>query len=351
MKDAWYETHLAGVAASRPFSFTYDGQPAAQWLPQWSVTVADERLDTHRTRRTLTWTDPKTGLEVRCVAVDYADYPLQMPGGGVIIAVGWPGQWTGSFTRDAATGLTVRAGQQLTQLHLRPGEEIRTPLIALLFSRGDDVVAAQNLWRRWYRVHNLPRREGQPQAPTTIVTVLGDEAERKEFQALVDGGVPIDILWRDAGGTRETVWFQAGDGPFNEPGMVWLNSGTWEIDTAKYPQGFRPLSDWAHARDIQFMLWFEPERVGDPNSWLGKNHPEWLLPGRPCSTKATRRHGSGSPGSSTAPPRATAWSRPSGARMAATPPRPTASAASIRRRCTESHILIWKARRPYPART
>jgi alpha-galactosidase len=29
---------------------------------------------------------------------------------------------------------------------------------------------------------------------------------------------------------------------------------------------------------MQFVLWFEPERVGDPNSWLGKNHPEWLLP-------------------------------------------------------------------------
>ena len=28
----------------------------------------------------------------------------------------------------------------------------------------------------------------------------------------------------------------------------------------------------------KFMLWFEPERVGDPNSWLGKNHPQWLLP-------------------------------------------------------------------------
>ena len=26
------------------------------------------------------------------------------------------------------------------------------------------------------------------------------------------------------------------------------------------------------------MLWFEPERVGNPNSWLAKNHPEWLLP-------------------------------------------------------------------------
>ena len=30
---------------------------------------------------------------------------------------------------------------------------------------------------------------------------------------------------------------------------------------------------------MQFLLWFEPERVGNPNSWLGKNHPEWLLPG------------------------------------------------------------------------
>jgi hypothetical protein len=37
--------------------------------------MADERLDANRTRRTLAWTDPKTGLEVRCVAVDYADYP------------------------------------------------------------------------------------------------------------------------------------------------------------------------------------------------------------------------------------------------------------------------------------
>jgi alpha-galactosidase len=30
---------------------------------------------------------------------------------------------------------------------------------------------------------------------------------------------------------------------------------------------------------MKFVLWFEPERVGDPNSWLGKHHPEWLLPG------------------------------------------------------------------------
>ena len=34
------------------------------------------KLDDQRTERTLTWTDPKTGLEVRCVSVDYSDFPV-----------------------------------------------------------------------------------------------------------------------------------------------------------------------------------------------------------------------------------------------------------------------------------
>jgi len=347
-----------------PFSFMYDGKSFRDLA--WKPARASRKLDDSRTEHTLTYADDKTGLDVRCVAVEYHDFPavewtvsfknrgtsstpileriqgldsrfergsdgefvlhgikgdferaegyepwrqtlapqavatfappgsgkscdgpkgwpyfnLQYPGGGVILAVGWPGQWSCAFTRDNAAGLRIQAGQELTRLILKPGEEIRTPLIALLFWQGADVVEAQNLWRRWFRAHNLPQIEGQPQGPTTIVTVLGDDAERSELQALVDGGVPVDILWRDAGGTRETVWFKLGPDPlpFQHPGMIWLNSGTWEIDTAKYPRGFRPLSDWAHARGMQLMLWFEPERVGDPNSWLGKHHPEWLLP-------------------------------------------------------------------------
>ena len=66
---------MAGVKAALPFSFTYGGQPSALLLAEWPVQVANERLDAKRTRRTLTWTDPKTGLEVRCVAVEYLDYP------------------------------------------------------------------------------------------------------------------------------------------------------------------------------------------------------------------------------------------------------------------------------------
>ena len=206
-------------------------------------------------------------------------FNLQYPSGGLILAVGWPGQWACSFTRDHATGLRIQAGQELTHLILKPGEEIRTPLIALLFWQGTDVVEAQNLWRRWYVAHNMPRVDGKPQPAVAQIQVGGGEKDIAYVQRFLDAGIHVDLCWRDAGGTRESVWFQAGAGPFQEPGMVWLNSGTWEIDTAKYPNGFRPFADWIHARGMQFVLWFEPERVGDPNSWLGKNHPEWLLPG------------------------------------------------------------------------
>jgi len=57
-------------------------------------------------------------------------------------------------------------------------------------------------------------------------------------------------------------------------------TGTWEIDKQRFPNGFKPIADWIHAKGKKFIVWFEPERVGDSNSWLAKNHPEWLLGGR-----------------------------------------------------------------------
>ena len=207
-------------------------------------------------------------------------FNLQTPGGGVILAVGWPGQWEATFTRDASAGLSVKAGQQLTHLCLKPGEEIRTP---------SDRAAVLAGRRR--------RASAEPLAP--LVSRPRPAADRRQaaaaddpdssgrlarnwpsVQAFLDAGIQLDLCWRDAGGAATPGIPVSPDGPFTEPkDMIWLNSGTWEIDTEKYPQGFKPFSDWVRAHGMQFLLWFEPERVGDPNSWLGKNHPEWLLPG------------------------------------------------------------------------
>ncbi len=363
----WAESAMFSEAGQRPFNFVIDGKTFGERLEGWKHKSEIRELDAERREHMLTWNDGRTGLQVRCVVVTYADSPvvewtlwlkntgeantpiieniqgldftferegtgefvlhglrgdsclaesfrpyaltlgldaakvcsppaagdkvsgkssdgpdgwpywnLQRPGGGVILAVGWPGQWEATFTRDHERGLRVKAGQQLTHLVLKPGEEIRTPSTTLLFWQGDDVVRAQNLWRSWYLAHVLPRIEGTPQSPTKAVWVDGTLASWPSVQAYLDAGIKADICWRDAGGAK--TWYPSSDGPFNDK-KAWLNTGTWEVDATKYPQGFKPFSDKVRANGMQFLLWFEPERVGDPNSWLGKNHPEWLMPG------------------------------------------------------------------------
>ncbi len=57
------------------FSFVYGDQSSDDLLAAWTRGISTEKLDDSRTQHTLIWNDQSTGLEVRSVAVEYADYP------------------------------------------------------------------------------------------------------------------------------------------------------------------------------------------------------------------------------------------------------------------------------------
>ncbi|MBI3852089.1 MAG: alpha-galactosidase [Verrucomicrobia bacterium] len=188
---------------------------------------------------------------------------------GVILAVGWPGQWAAQFSREEK-GLRIWAGQELTHFYLQPGEQIRGPLVALQFWRGD-WLNAQNAWRRWMIAHNLPRPGGKLPAPQLAgcssqqfgEMINANEGNQKLFiDRYLEEGLKIDYWWMDAG------WYK-NDG-------TWLNTGTWEVDKKRFPNGLRAITDHAHAKGIKNIVWFEPERVTE-GTWLFENHPEWLL--------------------------------------------------------------------------
>jgi alpha-galactosidase len=340
-------------AGGPPFSFLYDGQPSATLLADWPRKHEQEAIDAKRTRHTVTWTDPKTGLAVRLAGVEYSDFatvewtvyfrnggtkdtpilsdiqaadvhlvrdgkgefvlnhnagsqaspddyrPLRTPlhagstmrlgssggrgsdgvwpyfnvdwgSGGAILAVGWPGQWNGSFARDADAGLRFRAGQEQTHFKLLPGEEVRGPLMVVQLYRGDRL-RGQNLWRRWMVAHNVPRLNGElppPLMPAGSSNQCNEmqnanEANQKQFiDGYLDNGVKIDFWWMDAG------WYINGTN--------WPNVGTWEVDLKRFPGGLRAVTDHAHAKGVRALVWFEPERV-TPGTWLYDKHPEWLL--------------------------------------------------------------------------
>ncbi len=68
-------SHTA-VTPELPFSFTYGGEGSADLLKSWPLVRSQRDLDANRTETTLTYTDPKSGLSVRCVAVVYRDFPV-----------------------------------------------------------------------------------------------------------------------------------------------------------------------------------------------------------------------------------------------------------------------------------
>ncbi len=338
-----------------PFSFLYDGKPSANLLKEWKLERSSRPLDAQRTERTLTWSDAQTGLQVRCVAVEYADFPTvewtlhfkntgqsdtpilsevraldtrvekeggldftlhhhkgtfvraddfepltsplaadsvlrfappagrplghvfpyfnleQAAGEGFIVVVGWPGQWYAEFARDHASGLRITAGQEQTHFALRPGEEYRTPLIVLQFWRGD-WLRAQNLWRRWMLAHNVPRPDGKSLPPQMAACSshqygeminANEENQRLFVDRYLEEKLPLDYWWMDAG-----WYFHYGGG--------WPRTGTWEVDTNRFPRGLRAITDHAHAKGVKSIVWFEPERV-TPGTFLYTNNPAWLL--------------------------------------------------------------------------
>ncbi len=58
-----------------PFSFVYGGRPSTELLKTWKRESRAETINATTLQRTLTLTDPATGLELRAVAAIYTDLP------------------------------------------------------------------------------------------------------------------------------------------------------------------------------------------------------------------------------------------------------------------------------------
>jgi alpha-galactosidase len=196
-------------------------------------------------------------------------FNMAWEGGGVAVAVGWTGQWEATAAREADGTMTIRAGQQLTNLALEPGETVRTPRILLVFWAGSDPLRGTNLFRQLLIKHVLPRRGGEIVFPPVCASVNevdpggGYEGPHvRVMPVLAERG--YEAFWSDMDPQH---WY---------PGGFPEGTGNWEPDPVKYPRGLKPVADAAHAAGLQYLLWFEPERVHFGTK-VEKAHPEWIM--------------------------------------------------------------------------
>ena len=120
-KSDWIKTHLETARPSLPFSFVYGGRASEDLLQAWPKDRETTRIDTAR-RRTMTWTDPASGLEVRCVAVDYADFPAA--------------EWTVYFKNNGKQNTPVLEKIQGLDVTLERGQETQKEFV-LHYWKGD----------------------------------------------------------------------------------------------------------------------------------------------------------------------------------------------------------------------
>jgi alpha-galactosidase len=206
---------------------------------------------------------------------------------GRIISLGWPGQWSANFSTDAINNITITGGQETTSTTLNSGEEIRTPMMDMLFWEKDRE-RSQNIFRRWVIKNNMPTDDGMPIKPeltnATITTDLMQKAtvynQKNAINRLFDESLNVSNWLMDAG------WYPRIDNPWSDSMYDdWMITGTWDVDTAKFPDvsggsnnGIKPISDYAHSLGLKSTLWMELERViALPGSHYFDSHSNWLL--------------------------------------------------------------------------
>lgn len=199
---------------------------------------------------------------------------------GVMVAVGWTGTWFADLEKRDPNRLTLAAGMLNTDLYLYPGEQIRTPSVALMFWSGDRM-NGHNRFRRLVLAHHSRKVDGSPFYPLCSAFNYRDPQPCGEYSCLTaDWAVAMvrrysmfeltpDVFWLDAG-------WHTGAGDFRH-GKSWANTtGNWTVDRERFPEGLKPVSDAVHETGAKFMVWFEPERVVKGTQWATE-HKEWML--------------------------------------------------------------------------
>ncbi len=140
---------------------------------------------------------------------------------GLIVQPGW-----------RAERCDIKAGQELTHLTLKPGEHVRSPLVALVFWQGENLRGRRTCGGGGCSPTTFrARRTARFLPPILFGNTSGEfnemcnanEENQKHFiDRYVQERVRINYWWMDAG------WYPC-DGN-------WPKTGTWEPDLKRFPR-------------------------------------------------------------------------------------------------------------------
>ncbi len=204
-------------------------------------------------------------------------FNIQKEDRGVIVAIGWSGQWLARFERDE-THLYIKTKIQDTAFIMLPNEKFRTSSVVILPYVGDEF-DGQNKWRRLVKEYfNIIGENGREKhGPFSLDCWGGESSESvlRKIEAEKQEEIHADYLWMDAG------WFgihtRPTEGDFGVEEWVWHKQvGDWRVSPYVHPNGLQDVAKAVKDANMKFLLWFESERCVK-TAPMASEHPEYFL--------------------------------------------------------------------------
>ena len=201
---------------------------------------------------------------------------------GVLAAIGWTGTWFSNIRCVNQNQVSLESGIEQVNTYLKPHEEIRSSSVCLLFWQGKDRMVGHNKFRRFLLEHHSRHIDGKivnypisagfnwgDPPPCNENTCITTEYAISLIKRMKLFNILPEVFWLDAG------WYEKAADYFDN--KDWYNTvGNWVVDSVRFTDGFRPVTEAAHKVGSKFLLWFEPERVYKDSRWYNM-HPQWLL--------------------------------------------------------------------------
>lgn len=208
--------------------------------------------------------EPKGGRSSCTTGFPYFD--LSYDGKTDVFAIGWTGQWSKDIL-PTDSGFRVQIGLCDCDFYLLPGEEVRFP--SVLIVHGKDAASARRAFRRTLREEFSPKKRfgTDPQLPMAV------QCFDRYFYA-PGSDLTLDASWATEQGQLLTIETAAKIGKID---TVWIDAAWFAKGYAGgvgnyscsegFPNGLRPVSDYAHKNGMRFLIWFEMERADIGTEW------------------------------------------------------------------------------------
>lgn len=213
---------------------------------------------------------PEDGMSSTGASLPFYNIVSRGADAGVVMAVGWTGRWNARLRGVTSLEYRLYAGLEKANFYLRPGEEVRTPLVATVFWKGSDAAAGFNALRRFVVQYHSPRVAGALWAPMAAAFDMGSPAPCQAAECLTEELAMATVKrCRQLGLMPEVFTMESG----------WnVADGDWRAKEDLFPEGLGRLSALIHSYGARLMVRFAPENIarGTP---VVKAHPEYILTG------------------------------------------------------------------------